>query len=319
MMEDFTFQYTDKGLILNDDFDGTTAIDPSSGTPLFTPFVDITSVEGLSNAEYRITERSREGMDGGDIDAEFELPRTIVIEGTVYSPSNVLENYLEQLKSNFGPTKIAQPLYWRAPGISDRVVFCKSYGVKYTWDERRRLGIADIQIQLKAEDPSIYDAQVVSGSTGLPSAGTGRSYNHGYNYGYGAPAAYDDVYTDAYSLITHSSGIGGRIDIVNGGNKPTGAIVTIYGPINAPSVVHDLTGRQLAFNINLASNEYLEISLRDRTIRLNGTANRRNAMINTSRWFLLAPGINSLRLLGSDPIAGAPDPAMVVEARGAYR
>jgi hypothetical protein len=318
MMDEFTFQYNDDGLLLNDDFGGTTSLDPS-GVASFTPFFDIVRVEGLASSDFRTTERSREGMDGGDIDAEFEEMRTITIEGTVYSPPELLESYLDSLKDNYAPTKIPLPLYWRAPGINDRVVFCKSYGAKYTWDDKRRLGIADVQIQLKAEDPSIYDADVVSGNTGLPSAGTGRAYPRAYSYGYGSPAAYDDIYVDTYSLITHTSGLGGRIDIVNGGNKPTGAVITIYGPIISPTVAHDLTGRQLMFNISLASNEYLEINLRARTVKLNGTANRRNAMSSTSRWFMLAPGINSLRLLGTDPIGGAPDPAMVVEARGAYR
>lgn len=286
-MEDYTFKFLDNGIMLNTDAD-----------PL-NPFVDIESVEGLSNAEYRTTERDREGMDGGYVDAEFEKVRSIVITGTVYATHETLEPYLELLKANFAPNRTPQPLYFEAPGINERVVFCKSYGFRYSWEQARRTGITPFQITLVAEDPSIYDSLPTQGTTSLASAGTGRSYNKSYNYGYGV------------------SIVGGIVNIVNAGNKDTGALITIFGPIVGPRVVHDLTARELFFDTVLSESQYLEINLRSRTVMLNGTANRRSIM--SGKWFMLPPGPNSLRLLGTDPIGGAPDPSMLVFTRSAYR
>src|SRR5881392_2280689 len=98
MMDTYTFQYRDNGVILNSD-----PVDPTD------PFVDIIKVTGLDSAEYRSTERDREGQDGGFADAEFEKMRTIVLEGTVYCPTDVIESYLDSLKGNYGPVKQPEP------------------------------------------------------------------------------------------------------------------------------------------------------------------------------------------------------------------
>jgi hypothetical protein len=330
-MDNYTFQYQDTGIILNTD-------PPTPWGGLGSTFVDVTNVQGLSNAPYRVTERDREGQDGGYVDAEHELMRVIVLEATVYAPQDLLESFLENLKSNFAPGKKARPFYFKAPGVSARVVFCKSYGIKYDWSTARRVGTMPIQIQLVAEDPTIYDASTVSGITALPLQTTGRAYNKSYNYGYsvGIVEAPDDGSIITGDLLvdamvdsfadTSTSPVGvpghqanGTITIINSGNKDTGATIRIYGPIVNPAVVHDLSGRALSFQLTVASDEYLEIDLRRRSVLLNGGTSRRYALVSGSRWFLLAPGTNSLRLLGTDPIAGTPDPSMTVEARAAYR
>lgn len=286
-MEDYTFKFRDDGIVFNTD------VDPLN------PFIDIESITGLDNPEYRITERDREGIDGGYIDAEFEKTRAIVISGTVYATHATLEPFLEQLKANFAPSHDPYPLYFQAPGINERVVFCKSYGFKYEWGTARRTGITPFQVTLVAEDPTIYDSTITTANTALASAATGRSYNKAYNFGYGV------------------SIIGGIVTLVNAGNKDTGATITIYGPIVGPSIVHDLTSDQMFFDIVLAVGQRLTIDLRARTVMLNDTANRRSVM--SGHWFMLQPGPNSLRLLGADPVSGLPDPLMVVSMRSAYR
>ena len=131
-MDDLTFQFGEDGVLLNTD-----PIIPFED--LSSAFVDITNIQGLSSAPFRTTERSREGQDGGFIDAELEEMRTIIIDGTVYAPTYALEPYLESLKANYAPSKTTKPFYFQAPGINGRVVFCKSYGVKYDWTVDRRL------------------------------------------------------------------------------------------------------------------------------------------------------------------------------------
>ena len=267
---DYEFQFKDTGVVLNTD-----AVADA-------PFVDITKVSGLDNSPYRITERDREGQDGGFVDAEFEKLRTIVLEGTVYSPQDQIAGYLDTIKANYAPVTSSQPLYLKAPNTSDRVVFCKSYGARYDWDTAMRIGTTPVQFTLVAEDPTIYDAVPTTISVGLPVEGAGRAYDKAYDYGYGAEST------------------GGTIAFTNGGNKPATATITILGPIINPTVAHSVSGKQLRFNIELADGQALVIELRDRTVLLNGTANRRSSLINTSQWFMIEPGVNSLHLLGTD-------------------
>lgn len=307
-MDIYTFKFRDNGVVLNDD--------PSSSID---PFIDIQDIEGLSNAEYRLTERTAEGQDGGFVDAEFEDTRTIIISGTVYSTVDGIENILETLKENYSPSNNVYPLYIQPPNSSERVVFCKSLGVKYNWSTMRRTGTTDIQIQLKAEDPTIYDSLLAEAVCGVtPSAG-GRSYPKSYNYGYGTviEGGYEDDYLDSYA---YSDAVVNSIAVVtSSGNKPAKALLTIFGPVQNPVIVHDTSGKRLTFSISLTEEQYLEIDLRKRTVLLNGTANRRHTLLNHTGWFLLPPGINSFRLLGTDPIAGLPNPQLVIQTRGAYR
>jgi hypothetical protein len=286
----YLFQYKNDGVVLNTD------VTPDE------PFVDITKVSGLDNAPFRTTEREREGMDGGFVDAEFETVRTIVLEGTVYAGSDFdkLEPYMDSLKTNYAPRRHPEPFYFEIPGIFKRLAFAKSYGVKYDIDQARRIGSSPIQIQLIAEDPAIYSSGVINLETTLAVATTGRGYNRSFDYGYGPPIA------------------GGRITITNAGNRPTGGVLTIRGPIEDPEIVHDISGNHLAFDITLHEEQYLDIDLRNRTVLLNGSANRRGSMMASSQWFLLDPGPNSLRFQGSK-IAESPIPVLEITTRSAYR
>src|SRR5690606_4810244 len=105
LTEDFTIQFGSNGLVLNSD------IVPNE------PFVDITSIEGLDNAPVDSSDRQREGMDGGFVDAEYESLRSIVLNGTVYGSENDVELYLDQLKANFAPSRNSKPLYILFPGM----------------------------------------------------------------------------------------------------------------------------------------------------------------------------------------------------------
>lgn len=287
LTQGFTFQFKDDGVILN--------------TDSITPFVDIHRVSGLDSSPLRTTERQREGMDGGFIDAEFEQMRTIVIEGILYATVAGVESFLDSLKANYAPSTLPQPFYFLAEGSQERVIFCKSLGIRYDWETMRRTGRSSIQIQLKAEDPAIYGQSVLV-STSLGGSSLGRGYNKAYNYGYGGPGQ-----------------TAGNLTISNTGNRNTFGILTITGPIQNPVLVHDGQNRSLDLDITLGANDYLDIDLRNKTVKLNGTANRRNKLKSTSRWFSFKPGDNVVRFLGTQHIAGPPNPSLQISTRSAYR
>jgi len=285
LTQDYTYQFTDTGIILNTD-----AV-PTS------PFVDVLKVSGLDSAPIRESDRVREGMDGGFMDSQYEDMRLIVIEGTIYSPPSQIETFLDSLKGNFSPSVLNQSFYFQHPSVGVRTIFAKSLGVRYDVEVLRRTGMTSFQIQLKAEDPSIYGAQLVVPG-GLAGASSGRGYNRSYNYGYGV-----------------TSGSAGTLVCNNTGNKPTKAIFHLTNVIN-PIIISDTTNNSLSFSISIQGSDFLDVDLRNRTVILNGTANRRNTLLGGSRWFLLQPGINNIRLLGT---AGAGTPALTATFRPAYR
>lgn len=286
LTDDYTYQFPETGIILN------------SNAVL--PFVDIYTIKGLDSSPYRITTHTREGMDGGFIDAEFEEMRTVILEGLIYADPSQIAPYLDSLKANFGPARLSQSFNFKEPGNSQRTLFAKSLGIKCDTDTLRRIGSAKIQFHLQAEDPTIYGPQSVTTAT-LASAITGRSYNKAYNYGYGG-----------------SSGAG-LAYVNNTGNKYTGGTLRIYNTLNPSVVMSSADGTvvgRLNFTIDVNDVNYLEISLRNRSIYLNGTAARRDALNGGAQWFKFPPQtVSSVGLLGT---ASGGVSQMTITTRPAY-
>jgi len=266
VLTDHQFQYGDSGLLINGD--------------AVAPFMDIDKVDGLDMAPFRVSTKAFEGMDGGYLDAEFEDMRTVVLEGTIYASSgDTLEAFLDDLKYNFRPGQVPTPFYFK-PGTStgQRLVYAKSLGVRYSWDMLRRVGASACQIQLMAEDPTIYEGTAQTGSMVLGAlAVTGRGYDKAFNYGYGG-----GYFAGAYVLT-------------NDGNKNANVQFTLNGPLTNPRIVNDDLGVYLELDTTLLSGDSIVIDMYNRTITLNGTASRRNVMTAASDWFLLSPGANNIR------------------------
>ena len=264
-LDEYTFRLGDAGLVLN-----------GSST---TPFVDIKRVVGFDSADARETERDWEGNDGGFMDAEFEKARRIVIEGSAFADIDALEMYLDNLKENWAVSKTLVPLYFKAPGVVERALLVKPLGCRYDWSAERRWGEARIQFQAYAEDPRIYSATELTVSILINSVSTtGFGFPLGFPFGFG----------------TSSSGLG--TNLVNAGNRPTPVVFKIYGPTINPRIVNDDTGDEMEFNITLAPDQTLVVDTKYRTVRLDGSYNRRNTM-TTAGWFFLQKGDNHIRYL----------------------
>lgn len=277
LTEDLTFRLGDTGVILN------------TGATL--PFVDIENVKGYDSAPFRTSARDHEGDDGGFMDAEFEKGRDIVLDGTIYASGDTMESYLDSLKENWAPSKTQVPLYMKAPGVSERVLFGKPLGIRYDWSSLRRTGQAVVQFGYYAEDPRIYDSTLLTAT--LPLGGTvfsGFSFNLGFNFGFGGVSTTNDA-----------------VQVVNGGNRPTPPVIRINGPIDNPQLLSDTVGKTMVFqNLSLLLGEYIDVDMKNRTVKLNGITNRRNTLVSPM-WFNLEEGNNTLRLRASssDPTAFA--------------
>lgn len=264
LTDNFSYKLGDNGVVLN----------PDSTT---LPFVDIEKITGLDNAPYRTTERQHEGVDGGFMDAEFEKGRSVILEGTVYGNAEQIEPFLDALKFNYAPSRTLIPFYFKKPGVEERFLRVKPLGCRYDVQTIRRVGQTDIQFSMFAEDPRIYSSILHDENIQQePIIIGGRSYDKGYSYGYG--------------VAVDPSGA----NVLVGGNRPTPAIMTIFGPSSFPKIINETLGKTMEFDIILGSGETLTIDSQYHTIRLNGAENRRSTLINPS-WFSLMPGNNYIR------------------------
>lgn len=284
LLQSYTFQFSDTGLILNTDSNSF-------------PFVDVMKVSGLDSAPIRLSQSDHEGLDGGYVDSEFETTRVVVVEGMIYCTPGTEENYLDQLKANYAPSKLVQPFYFSTPDKGTRVVFGKSQGFRYDWDTGRRNGTIQFQLMLLCPDPRIYGASASTAGDTLTTVNTGgRAYNRVYPLSYG--------------------GIGSTnfFNCYNAGNRLAPVVFDIFGAVTNPTLINDATGQSMTFAITINGGDYLHIDTLNRQILLNGTASRRSTMTGTSTWIFLAPGANNIRFLGTQ----AP-PTPIASAQGTFR
>lgn len=265
LVDDLSFRLGDDGVILNTDSTGF-------------PFVDIDEVRGLDSSPFRETQRDHEGDDGGYIDAEFEKGRDIVLGGMLYSLSGAFESYVDSLKANWAPSTQPMPLYFKAPGVTERFLWVKPLGIRYNWTALRRTGQAEIQFLAFAEDPRIYDILAVTQSINLgATVFTGFGFPFGFNFGFGGISSVTD-----------------EVLVTNTGNRPSPPVFTINGPVTNPRILNDTMNKEMQFNITLASGETLVVNPQNKTVKLNGSVNRRNTLLAPT-WFYLAQGQNSIR------------------------
>lgn len=276
LVNDTTFQLTDNGVVLNDD------------TLPNVPFIDIETVTGLDSAPFRQTKRDHEGVDGGFMDAEFEMGRDISLSGVVYANNNPMETFLDTLKANWAPSTTLLPLYIFTLETGLRVLFVKPLGCKYDWDALRRTGMTAITFTAYAEDPRIYSGSLLT--TVLPMGATVFS---GFAFPLAFPFGFGGVSTTTDGTF-----------IYNVGNRPAPVVMTITGPVINPIIMNDTTSSIMQFGITLSALDTLVIDTQYHTVRLNGTANRRSTL-NTPGWFMLQPnpiaslGANFIRFRGA--------------------
>lgn len=287
VLDDYAYMFTDTGVLLN-----ANNSSPAVGAPVY----DVYKVTGLDLGNIRTSMRIAEGEDGGTVEGEFLDPRTITLEGVLFcTATDSIEAQLDLLKSNFQPRRIDQPLYVKSPGTDQRVIFCKSLGVRYDVDQARRYNSTSFSVILQAQDPVVYGSAVKSFSGALSTdVINGHGFDHGYDLSFGGVSA-----------------TGSEISVVNAGTKAVGATIRLFGPVSGPRIVSDTAGKTLNMStLVAASSDIITIDLRRRTVKLNGVS-RRGTVDDESGWFLLTPGTNVLRYQAAS--------STVVPIDGTYR
>lgn len=259
VLADYTYQFTDTGPVMGGGLD-----------------YDLVSIDGLDMPDVRVVEQDRDGADGSYLFAPFLKSRAITIQGGVLvPPSQAPDTFLDDLLETFQPTSIAQPFYYKHPGVVQRVVFCNSLGVRYTYNDSFNASYINFQAQLIAEDPRKYSSDPVTlPAVSLPTTSGGF--------------AFPVVFPLTFATIID----GGTLIATNAGNKSTFPTTIFMGEVSNPVVTNLTTGVTMSFQIDLALGDQLIIDSALRTVKLNGSD--RAAAIIGNRFLQLVPGQNTL-------------------------
>jgi hypothetical protein len=101
----------------------------------------------------------------------------------------------------------------------------------------------------------------------------------------------------------------GSVTVTNAGTTfAQGLQFQLFGPCTNPEIDNLSTGEKLRFVTTLSAAQWLQINVRDKTVRLNGLAsqNRYNTLdFAVSTWFELPPGVSLLRYSPDSSSAGS--------------
>lgn len=99
--------------------------------------------------------------------------------------------------------------------------------------------------------------------------------------------------------VTFTSSSGGDVTVTNSGDFYAYPKMRVYGPITNPQVINNTSGERLAFVGSIASGDYWEIDLFNKTVKLNGITAIRALEISESTWFRFGFGNTNMQLSGS--------------------
>ena len=244
-----------------------------------TPYALVGTEGLLSIPEVISADRGRLQRHGGIPGEDFLGARTVVFQWEIYATGPEFSRLLEALATATSPGGRERPVYFRIPGVAGggvRCIFARPRKRDLPVDLTYFYGAPIATVEWVATDPRIYDAAEHTVSVGLP-AGTGEGLEF--------PA------TDPLTFGTRPTA--GSVTVTNAGNFPTPARYRIDGPCVNPRIENVTTGAVLAFRWTLEEGQWLDVDTNARTVRLNGTANRYEALYEPG-WADLAPGDNEI-------------------------
>lgn len=244
-------------------------------------------VDGLGQPGVRSGDRAATGRHGLWPGDHWLNGRTLVLDLEVErgATDTTWEARVDAFASAFRPGLDDEAaLVFQVPGIAgggERRVYVRTSRRDLPVDQAWALRESRAAVELVATDPRIYDETQQSDSVGLPTATGGWSFPWSFDWSFGG------------------GGIGGTIFANNAGTFPAPLTVRFDGPVTDPRITNVTLGQVLELDLTVASGQYVELDTLARTVLLNGTANRYEALSNASRWFDLDPGTNELAFQGT--------------------
>lgn len=199
--------------------------------------------------------------DGAWVDEAYDQARTIIVKGSLWAESSAqARDAIARVKAAI-PTNELRPLV-----VSDDGVVSYALVRKDGQPQFRRVSpdTVSFSIQLVAPDPRRFGGDgsasfTHTASTGLPTSTSTTS----------APL------TPPFMIDAVVSS--GSATVTNAGDATPPVVVTFLGPVVNPTL-RTADGGLMRFDISLDAGQTLVVDLDKRTVKINGTVNRRNVL-----------------------------------------
>jgi hypothetical protein len=242
---------------------------------------EIVSVEGLADSpEVRSTDLARVARHGFLPGQDYLGGRSVTLTVDIYGWDDTsFAALVGAFRAVFTPGGPEEPLSFRLAGLADG-------GVVSINARPRRLSLpltsaywsnaVRATVQLYATDPLIYSALTTTTTIALPQPPGGFTFDLTFDFDFGAQGGPTTV------------------TIVNSGTATAYPTVRVNGPVTDPSLRNETLDREVSVGLVVDTGEWLDIDFKNRTVLLNGSANRYQ-YLTVADWWGLEPGSNSIR------------------------
>lgn len=228
------------------------------------------TLKGWDSPSVRSEFQDRESDHGSWASPVYFGSRPLTLTGTVEAPDRAsLDTALDQLYVAAALTDTTLTVWESTP---KQAVVRRSGEVLAEHVTDRT---ATWSVMVTAADPRRYGTTLQTGTTGLPSTTGGPTF----------PVTFPVTFS--------ATTVSGQINAVNSGTLDTRPVLTITGPVVAPTVsalYPDGSVRQLIYSQDLATGDVLVIDTDAHTVVLNGVTSRRRFMTVSGGWPTLPAG-----------------------------
>lgn len=236
-------------------------------------------LEGLGRVDLRVNSYDNPGEDGGTVSNILLSKRLLTLPGVVTGDTETefLTNR-RTLEQNCSILRDGDGL-----PVARRLTFTTIDGNAYfVYGHVENLNVltrenswAAFQLQIVCPDAQLFiDTLVSSGALSRPS---------------GSGVAWPWTWPVTWGTTT-----GGVVTVYNSGNASSWPTITFTGPATNPAVVHQESGTLFELNTTLVAGDSVVVDMKEHTVIKNGTTNLFSAKTDTSDWFSIAPGNNTL-------------------------
>lgn len=276
----------------------TGVIDDSAGSGVVIPLGQVddfgvewrfTDLTGWDSADLQEQAEAKTGADGAFDAPNYYGARIVEVKGLIVAPdAAALEAAKYRLAQAVPPRRLA---VLRFDETTPKYVMARRSGRLLTGNLTAK--IADFDVSMLAPDPRKYGVDVITASMSIPPL----------------PAGLAPPWTPPVLLPARDAGAS-TVTVTNAGIYETQPIIRVAGPGAGIRIANLTTGLTLAYDLTLATTDYLLIDCRAGIALLNGAAPQSPAAGSavTSR-FMVQPGDNDLQMSGATT-----DPTLVASA-----
>lgn len=255
--------------------------------------ISVVSFTPFENPEMRVSDFARPLDDGLFPGNDYYGGKSFILEMEVDSGWTGVRAALAAFQ-----TSDEMPIVFQLPTIGKLQINCRV---------RRRSSLpidigyvvgssTTVSVEFFATDPRVYSLTKHTSVATLAASTAGLTFDATPNFVFGGATSSTVVVDNAGTYATHP-------------------LIVITGAIDNPVLENVTSGKLLQFAGSLASGDTLSVDFLNRTVILNGTASRYSWVVDSSAWWDLAPGNNSIRLGGS---AGSPVPTATISWYDAF-